>query len=726
MSTEVILVDYRAGFDKLVADSKVIQDELRKNEEVGVKGLKKIGEEAEKTEKKTKSLTAQLKSLKEQIATATDPKEATRLAEAAGKIEKQLRGVNKQIDEFTQSKFQNITGSLGEVGQKIAKLDFAGALKSSKQFGEAVKSVTFKESIGGIKNLGSTLLNLGKAMLTSPIFLIGGAIIGIVANFDKLKNAGGVVGKVFSAVGDIIGGVVHVIEEVANYLGLIDTESQKIYEKQTKNLQSLADAQAKTSDRIIKILKSQGKETINLELQKLGKQIAFTQKEYELYRDNLLRQGKTLETLSDEELKTIRDFGDKKADLFAEQQALYNANQQERIKKEKETSKKLIEEAERLAKVLRDLQTGNIKSDYERKRQQILDNFSDETAKYKGQAAILRELEIKKNNELNDLAAEREAKYQKILQEGRDKSIEIFKNAAKEMAAEDVGLSKKFIDNQKRITEEEKKQIEIRKQLQSEFSNFLSSTVQATAEISNNIAQAQLQETQEKSDAETEAIKKQYEQGIISKDEYEKRKAEIDKRTQAEEARIKKKQFETNKQLALIQVAISTAQAIAKTASELGYPAALPFIALAAANAALQIAAIESQPTPKFEKGGKVGGRRHSQGGTIIEAEKDEFVIRRSESIKHDRLLTAINKGQAARFIKEFYIAPALKAQRKKHESAKQESFADSLIKSMSLNPSFNDSGILEGLKMNRKNDREIAHFIVKELKGNQRSSHKW
>ena len=32
----------------------------------------------------------------------------------------------------------------------------------------------------------------------------------------------------------------------------------------------------------------------------------------------------------------------------------------------------------------------------------------------------------------------------------------------------------------------------------------------------------------------------------------------------------------------------------------------------------------------KFEQGGEVGGRRHSQGGTLIEAEQGEFVMSRN------------------------------------------------------------------------------------------------
>ena len=42
---------------------------------------------------------------------------------------------------------------------------------------------------------------------------------------------------------------------------------------------------------------------------------------------------------------------------------------------------------------------------------------------------------------------------------------------------------------------------------------------------------------------------------------------------------------------------------------------------------ALQIATIQGQ---KYQYGGLVGGSRHSQGGTTIEAERGEFVVSRS------------------------------------------------------------------------------------------------
>lgn len=721
--SDVILIEYKVGTAELMASSKVLQDELRKTESVGVEGAKKVTEEFDKTAKKTKSLAAQLKELKNEIGKATDPKEATRLAEAAAKIEKQLRGVNKQVEQFTQSKFQNITSSFGEVGQKMAKLDFAGALKSSKQFSESVKAVTFKESLGGLKNLGATILSVGKTMLSSPIFLIGGAIIAIIANFDKLKNAGGAVGKVFSFIGEIISGVVHGFEDMLNFLGLVDTESQKIYESQKKNLDELANAHAKTSDRIIKILKAQGKETTKFEQQVLDKKIQFVEQEYNDYRDMLYDKGTTLDNVSEEELKKLKELGDKKADLVAELMAVYSAGEVARVKKTKETNDRLIKEAEDLAKLLRDLQTNNIRYDYERKRQQILNNFDDEAAKHKGHHAVLRELEIKKNNELNDLAAERERHYQKILEDGRDKSIEIFKKGAEEMKAEDVGLSTTFINNQKKITERTKQEIAEREQAQQQAQQaivqFIGDAANAISQIHQNQIAAEIQGVNESHDNEISRLDKQLAHKVITQEQYNLKKEALDKQAHEKEKALKIKAFEAQKQASIISTLINTATAIvAQLANPTPY-VGFVLAALAAATGAAQIAVIESQPTPKFAKG--VVGLKGKGTGTSDEIpamlSKGESVVISSESAKYNGLLSAMNKGQTANFIKEFYIAPALKAQKQKFDNNKESSFAQSLMRSMNVN--FKDHNLLDSLKQSRKSERENFLFLVKEIKNN-------
>ena len=75
-------------------------------------------------------------------------------------------------------------------------------------------------------------------------------------------------------------------------------------------------------------------------------------------------------------------------------------------------------------------------------------------------------------------------------------------------------------------------------------------------------------------------------------------------------------------------------------------PVGYSMAALMAVNTALQIQTIRAQ---KFERGGMVGGRRHSQGGTLIEAEKGEFVMSRSavESVGLETM-NRINQGGGA------------------------------------------------------------------------------
>ena len=74
-----------------------------------------------------------------------------------------------------------------------------------------------------------------------------------------------------------------------------------------------------------------------------------------------------------------------------------------------------------------------------------------------------------------------------------------------------------------------------------------------------------------------------------------------------------------------------------------------PFNFVAAAGAGAAAGALLNSLAPKFETGGLIGGRRHSQGGTLIEAERGEFVMSRNavQSIGVDNL-EAMNQGGSA------------------------------------------------------------------------------
>ena len=90
------------------------------------------------------------------------------------------------------------------------------------------------------------------------------------------------------------------------------------------------------------------------------------------------------------------------------------------------------------------------------------------------------------------------------------------------------------------------------------------------------------------------------------------------------------------------RIQLAVADAMVSVFKNVPYP--MNFVLAAGAGAAA--GSMLNAVMPKFEQGGMVGGNRHSQGGTIIEAERGEFVMSRDavESIGVDNL-EAMNTG---------------------------------------------------------------------------------
>ena len=95
---------------------------------------------------------------------------------------------------------------------------------------------------------------------------------------------------------------------------------------------------------------------------------------------------------------------------------------------------------------------------------------------------------------------------------------------------------------------------------------------------------------------------------------------EVTKSFAKEEIKI----FNMKKNANLVQIAMDTASAVVEALPN------IPLSVLVGALGLAQAGIVASQPPPSFESGGLVGGNRHSQGGTIIEAERGEFVMSRN------------------------------------------------------------------------------------------------
>jgi hypothetical protein len=100
----------------------------------------------------------------------------------------------------------------------------------------------------------------------------------------------------------------------------------------------------------------------------------------------------------------------------------------------------------------------------------------------------------------------------------------------------------------------------------------------------------------------------------------EEAKLKINEKFDKKQSALKLKQFKADKAKALIDIGIQTAVASVKTAGTLGFPAAIPFIALVAALGITQAAIVATKKPPKFAQGTgdivNIGGS-HASGNDV-------------------------------------------------------------------------------------------------------------
>lgn len=199
---------------------------------------------------------------------------------------------------------------------------------------------------------------------------------------------------------------------------------------------------------------------------------------------------------------------------------------------------------------------------------------------------------------------------------------------------------------------------------------------------------------------------------LNSKTLTEKQKIAIQERFDQETEQLQKQEFERQKNFKIAQAIINTALAVTNALAT-GVP---PFNVIQAiaigAQGAAQIAIIENE---KFAKGGLVGGKLHSQGGTVIEAEKDEYVINRKDTMENLELIESINKGKGDEYIYKKYVLPAVIGQ--KEAKAKESGLFAGIMDNMALNGKMFDDYYLR--KAIEKSGKENAIMIVKGLKEN-------
>lgn len=187
--------------------------------------------------------------------------------------------------------------------------------------------------------------------------------------------------------------------------------------------------------------------------------------------------------------------------------------------------------------------------------------------------------------------------------------------------------------------------------LKDSLENYVDSWVDATDRIVDQLNR-QIDETQSALDTEAELMAAGYANNVTLKrkeleDLKKLRASALEDQKKAQKAQVA---VETLTQISsLITASAQVLEGFSKIPI-VGVPLGIAAIAtMIAAFTAAKIKAFETAGVTKYAKGGWIGGKSHAEGGTPIEAEKGEFVIRKSSAMKHKSLIEAINMDDSVK-----------------------------------------------------------------------------
>ena len=321
---------------------------------------KKVGDIVEET----KTLKQQFRDSQKEMQTLAgadiiDQKALEEAIAKTAKLKDSMNDVNEQVGVLAAgSPFEKMANSLGDVGSKIASLDFEGANESAQRMVRISKELTFKESAKSVINLTGTFFNLGKALLTNPIFLIAAAVVAISTAIAALLNKLGVlkplinaIGKAFEWIGGVIDAVVQSIKDFTDWLGMTNNAAEEAAQKQADAAEKTAAAYEEKSARVIQGIDQEirmnelsGKSTEGLERKKVYWLMKTA--EARAKADRMAFQSARMKgELDAEELKALEDKY--KASQLAYKQTINDVKYFEAsLKKEKDDARKKEKEAQ--------------------------------------------------------------------------------------------------------------------------------------------------------------------------------------------------------------------------------------------------------------------------------------------------------------------------------------------------------------------------------------------
>ena len=640
--------------------------------------------------KSGKSLTGQLRGLKQELAALeTAGKDGTaafnELLIAAAKLEDQIGDTRDRVRILASDtfKFDAAVGATQALASGFEIAQGAAALfgSESEDLQRALLKVQAATAVAnGVQQIAAlvTQESAVKTAVLSAAQATYAAVVGASTGALKLFRlalAGTGIGVLVLAIGELISYFNELQKESAKTQTVFERFKDTFSNAKTA-IEGYRDAIINAQERIDVALGKTSKTEADVnktrregfkQLEKDIKQLVFAQELLRIEYEREVAASKDANASFEERIKASNRAEQKLKELTAVEKAV-NTARSEGQKSIELTVKALIEEEKATERAKLEKESNNKKVKQTSLEYIKLNETLDEYTK-KQLAGIKLETQL---SDLNLKTAEESFQsrifFLQAEQAAGDKSLETkiqiikaegeARKAALELNA-DYANRTKIIDKetQDAITATTKTEFDKRVDIILQYAQKVADVLNAINELNKVNSENRIAEITATSAAELNAINASTD---LERDKARQRVA-LEKRTQQAIANEKTKQARRDKALALFDIAINTAVAISK-ANTLLPPANIPAIIAASILGAVQLAAVAAKPLPKFEKGGLIGGKLHSQGGTLIEAEQGEYMVNRRQSAKHRRELDAMNTSTEAfrRMIDEKYVRPAL------------------------------------------------------------------
>jgi hypothetical protein len=338
------------------------------------------------------AIKAELKSLKDQLANATDPETMAALADKAGALQQKLAGINKQIANFNKgSNLDQVTGAFDGLALSLQDMNFTKASKEAANLNQSIKALQpsdltkqFKGFSSTVTNLGKTFVSLGVKILTNPMFFLAAIVTGIVAAVVIFLQKLGFLEKALNLLMAPINALIKLFKKFTDDVGLTSFAAEENAKVMAKANEKAVASSQKRSEKIvdaydIEIAKARaaGKDTSDLEIAKskalskeAAKRLSDQRKEYAALKKiaskaNLERRKQLREQIAAE--NKILKQGRKERQLIE-----IDANAKKETK-EKETASKGTDNAKAYAKnrldaerSIKDIEISLIANDAER------------------------------------------------------------------------------------------------------------------------------------------------------------------------------------------------------------------------------------------------------------------------------------------------------------------------------------------------------------------------